>query len=168
MYQNESNEVAVFRKMSGENDQPITYNNNLGDVPLYVSNMERGDYSVYRWPSFGGNDRGLGIQQTWNEDPYLGQLNRTHEFRQAISYALDRAAINDTVFLGLGAVQNFVPRPDSPWYPGDEVRDLFHATERGGVESLARRPGTVGEGRRGFQAEAGRRPAHAPVHRQYG
>ena len=124
MYQNESNEVAVFRKMSGENDQPITYNNNLGDVPLYINSMERGDYSVYRWPSFGGNDRGLGIQQTWNEDPYLGELNRTHEFRQAISYALDRAGINDTVFLGLGAVQNFVPRPDNPWYPGDDARDI--------------------------------------------
>ena len=133
MYQNESNEVAVFRKMSGENDQPITYNNNLGDVPLYINSMERGDYSVYRWPSFGGNDRGLGIQQTWNDDPYLGQLNRTHEFRQAISYAVDRAAINDTVFLGLGAVQNFVPRPDNPWYPGDEVRDLY--TRRSTAES---------------------------------
>ena len=85
---------------------------------------------------------------------YLGQLNRTHEFRQAISYALDRAAINDTVFLGLGAVQNFVPRPDSPWYPGDEVRDLYTRQSAAEANRFAGRSGTISEGRRGFQAEA--------------
>jgi peptide/nickel transport system substrate-binding protein len=125
MFQNEGNDVAVFRKMAGENDQPITYNNSLTNVPLYINNMESGDYSIYRWPSFGGNDKGLGLQQTWNEDPYIGQLIRTHEFRQAISAALDRPAINEASFLGLGAIQNFVPRPDNPYYPGDRERDLY-------------------------------------------
>jgi len=125
MFQNESPDVANFRKMWGENDQPITFTNSLGDVPRYINNMESGDYSIYRWPSFGGNDAGFAMQQTWNDDPYIGQLIRTHEFRQAISYAFDRSAINETHFLGIGAIQNFVPRPDNPYYPGDDARELY-------------------------------------------
>ena len=156
MYQNESNDVAVFRKMSGENDQPITYNNLLRNVPLYINSMERGDYSIYRWPSFGGNDAGIGLQQTWNDDPYIGELIRTHEFREAISYAIDRSAINDTSFLGLGAIQNFVPRPDNPFYPGDDVRDLYTQLRHRTVEPPVGRPRTIGKGRRGFQVEARR------------
>lgn len=63
MFQNESAEVAAFRKMAGENDHPITFVNQLTDVPLYISNMESGDYSVYRWPSFGGNDHGFVLRR---------------------------------------------------------------------------------------------------------
>ena len=128
-FRQESRDVAVFRWFSGEHDIPATAAGALTEVPLYVQNMEAGDYSVYHWPSFGGNDLGWAFNGTWNEDPYLGQILRTQDFRIAMSYALDRPEINDALFLSLGSIQNFVPRPDNPYYPGDDIRDLHLARD---------------------------------------
>ena len=57
-------------------------------------NMERGDYSVYRWPAMAGNDSALGLAATWNEDPFIGQLMRTKDFRIAVGpWPFDRDEI---------------------------------------------------------------------------
>ena len=63
------------------NDIPATAAGVLTEVPLYVQNMEAGDYSVYHW--FGGNDLGLAFNHM-DEDPFIGQMIRTRDFRIAI------------------------------------------------------------------------------------
>ena len=119
----ESRPVAVFRWFAGEHDIPATAAASLDEVPSYIQNMERGDYSVYRWPAMAGNDSGLGLAATWNEDPFIGQMMRTKDFRIALALAFDRDEINQTAFLGLGVPQMWAPRPDNPFYPGDDYRD---------------------------------------------
>ena len=79
----ESRSVATFRWLSGENDIPATAVAVLSEVPLYIQNMVAGDYSVYRWPAMAGNDSALGLAATWNEDPFIGELIRTKDFRIA-------------------------------------------------------------------------------------
>ena len=119
----EDRDVTVFRAMSGENDgrtSPFL----TGELPLYAQNMERGDYSLYLWPSSGGADLGISLNQTWNEDPYIGQLIRTKDFRLALSHALDGNQLNETVLAGIGIVQNRVPPSHTPYYPGDEYAML--------------------------------------------
>ena len=119
----ESRDVAVFRAMAGENDgQTAPFQTR--EVPLYITNMEKGDYSIYQWPSAGGNDAPVIFNQTWNEDPEIGKWVRTRDFRIALSHATNRVDINDTVFLQLGAIQNWVPHPSSPFHPGEDVAKL--------------------------------------------
>ncbi len=114
-----------FRSMNGETDGRTT-NYILPELPLYIQNMERGDYSIYGWPSLGGADLGLHMNQTYNVDPEIGRLIRTKDFRIAFSHALDRNGINETAQLGLGVIQNRVPHPSTPYNPADdELTNLY-------------------------------------------
>ena len=112
-----------FRSMNGETDGRTT-NYVLSEVPLYIQNMQEGDYSLYGWPALGGADLGLELNQTYNADPEIGRLLRTKDFRLALSHAIDRDAINETVQLGFGVIQNRVPHPSTPYNPGVEFRQL--------------------------------------------
>ena len=116
----QSRPAAVFRSMNGENDgqtSPFF----LSEVPVYNANLEKGDYSVYQWPSTGGNDAAVVLNQTFNDDPFIGKLIRTRDFRKALSYGINRETINDNVFLGAGVIQSWAPHKSTPYYPGDEV-----------------------------------------------
>jgi len=119
----ESRETAVFRAMNGENDG-MTTPYNLQETPLYMANMEKGDYSIYHWPSTSGSDANISINQTYNEDPEIGRWLRTRDFRIALSLGMDRESINDALFLGVGTPQNMVPHPSTPYYPGPEWATL--------------------------------------------
>ena len=112
--------TSVFRSMNGETDGPYAGDFVLAEVPLYFAHMEKGDYSVGRWTKTHGNDAGIQINPEFNLDPELGQLFRTKEFREALSLSMDRNAINQLVYLGLGTPQAWAPHPATPYYPGDE------------------------------------------------
>ncbi len=120
----ESRDVIVFRAMAGEEDgRTSTFL--PGELPLYIQNMERGDFSIFHWPSSGGADLSTTMQQTYNEDPRVGELIRTQDFRVALSQTIDKETLNDVVLSGIGIVQNRVPRPNNPYYPGDQFK-LLH------------------------------------------
>ena len=119
----ENRDVIIFRAMAGEEDgRTSTFI--PGELPLYVSNMVKGDFSIFHWPSSGGADLSTTMQQTYNEDPRIGELIRTQDFRIALSHTVDKEVLNDLVLSGVGVVQNRVPRPNNPYYPGDEYRML--------------------------------------------
>ena len=126
----ESNEVALFRAMAGEHDccsfnlfgpgalNPLT-------LPLAQNNMEKGDYSLYRWHERLGHAVS-GFVQTYNVDPEIGMWLRTPEFRKAMSYSLDREAVKQVNYLGLGTVWGDVPHPSvSPWAPSVETATRY-------------------------------------------
>ena len=115
--QMENREVAIFRSMNGETDG-MTTPFLVSEMPLYNANMDKGDYSIYHWPSPGGSDLIMQLNMEYNKDPELGKWLRTKEFRHALSWALDREVLNDTLFLGIGTIQNWVPHPSTPYYPG--------------------------------------------------
>jgi len=119
----ESREVSVFRTMNGETDG-MTTPFQLREVPLYNANMEKGDYSIYHWPSPGGQDSGVSFSQMYNKDPEIGRLIRTTNFRLALSHATDRESINETVYLGVGVIQARTPHPSTPYYGGPAVAEL--------------------------------------------
>jgi peptide/nickel transport system substrate-binding protein len=113
----ESRDVAVFRTMAGETDA-YTRAFQLGDLPLLQSNAEKGGYQVFLWPSTGGNDVGLHMNQTYNADPEIGKWIRTADFRKALSLGINRDQINEVMFHGLGTIQAWIPHPETPYYPG--------------------------------------------------
>ena len=115
----ESVDVAIIRAMQGESDMDAdTFSRNMSGIPLYITNMERGDYSIYHWPDLSGGDHSFVFNQTYNDDPEIGRWIRTTDFRRALSLAIDRDAINQTVFSGVGYPQNYVVHQTSPHYPG--------------------------------------------------
>ena len=118
----ESRESAVFRAMIGETDGDGSIYD-VSEVPLYTANMDKGDYSIYKWGNPDGVDHHLALSQVYNKDE-MGKWLRTRDFRRALSFGLDREAINDTLFLGIGTIQAWVPHPSTPYYPGDEYAQV--------------------------------------------
>jgi len=100
----------------------------MSNYPVLKENEAAGGYRVITWPTFGGSDAVVMFNQTWiANDPVLGALFQEKDFRVALSHAIDRNAILESAFLGLGEPRQPVPAPFHPYYPGDEY--AFKYTE---------------------------------------
>ena len=100
----------------------------MSTYPVLKENEDAGNYHVITWPTFGGSDAAVMFNQTWiANDPVMGELFQNKDFRIALSYAIDREAIKQSAFLGLGEARQAVPAPFHPYYPGDEY--AFKYTE---------------------------------------
>jgi peptide/nickel transport system substrate-binding protein len=92
----------------------------MTNYPVFKENEKTGKYRVITWPTFGGADAVVQLNQTYKSDPDLGKLMATKEFRVALSHAINRDQIKESVFLGLGEARQGVPSPGHPYYPGDQ------------------------------------------------
>jgi peptide/nickel transport system substrate-binding protein len=99
----------------------------MSNYPVLVENEDKGGYRVLTYPTFGGSDAVLMFNQTYANDPAIGELLQNKDFRIAMSYAIDREAIKELAFLGIGEARQPVPAPNHPYYPGDEY--AFKYTE---------------------------------------
>jgi peptide/nickel transport system substrate-binding protein len=131
LFSMETREVAVFRAMNGELDGRSDFLI-LSEMPLYNANMEKGDYSLYHWPSTGGSDVAMFFNMTYNKDPEIGRILRTRDFRVALALAWDREVLNENILMGVGTIQNWAPHPSTPYYPGLEVaqRNIAYDPDR--------------------------------------
>ena len=83
---------------------------------------EQGGYTVRTWPTFAGSDVAFFFNMSLPGP--TGEAIRTKEFRQALSLAIDRSAIQEIQFLTLGQIRQGVPGPGHPHYPGDDIAQL--------------------------------------------
>ncbi len=100
---------------------------NVMNYPVFKENELAGKYKVYTWPAFGGGDADVSFNQTYIKDADLGALMKVKNFRIALSYAINRNAIKETAFMGLGEPRQPVPAPNHPFYPGDEYAKKYTA-----------------------------------------
>ena len=91
---------------------------NMSSYPVLKQNEESGTFRVVTWPTFGGSDAVVMLNQTWQGPE--GELFRNRDFRIALSHAIDREAIKELAFFGIGEARQGVPAPFHPYYPGDE------------------------------------------------
>jgi peptide/nickel transport system substrate-binding protein len=98
---------------------------NLMNYPVFKENEIAGKYKVYTWSSFGGGDADISFNQTYTKDADIGALMQNKDFRIALSYAINRNAIKETAFMGLGEPRQPVPAPNHPFYPGDEYAKKY-------------------------------------------
>ena len=104
--------------LGGEMDfQAFGINN--ADLPLFKQGEEEGGYRLIGHPVARGIWDGMYINFSL-EGP-IGDLLRNVDFRRALSVAIDRDAINQNSYLGLGEARQVVPLSASPFYPGDEA-----------------------------------------------
>jgi peptide/nickel transport system substrate-binding protein len=92
----------------------------MTNYPVLKEQEKNGKYHVLTWPTFGGADAVINFNMTYNADPEIGRLIKTKEFRVALSIAINRDEIKESVFLGLGEARQGVPAPWHPYFPGKE------------------------------------------------
>lgn len=89
------------------------------DIPLdsfttLKTSEQQGNYRLIQWKVGAGADPAIVLN--WdNQNEMLRKIERTRDFRLALSYAIDRKTINDVVYLGLGTPSQAVTSPYSPW-----------------------------------------------------
>jgi peptide/nickel transport system substrate-binding protein len=92
----------------------------MTNYPVFKENEKTGKYRVITWPTFGGADAVVAFNQSYKADPDIARLLASKEFRIALSHAVNRDQIKESVFLGLGEARQGVPAPWHPYFPGDE------------------------------------------------
>ena len=99
----------------------------MNNYPVFKDQEKAGKYKVITWPTFGGADAVVMFNQTYKGDAEMGKLMATKDFRIAMSHAVNRDQIKESVFLGLGEARQGVPAPWHPYFPGDEYAKKYTA-----------------------------------------
>jgi peptide/nickel transport system substrate-binding protein len=94
---------------AGENPLPVS------DYTLYKENEDKGNYDVFLFDNSRGSDAAFTFTQTL-EDETLHALFTDVKFREAMSLAIDRDAINETLYFGLATVRQAVPPANTSFY----------------------------------------------------
>lgn len=117
-----STEVLNFKAIAGELDYQDRHTN-IMNFPLFMEGREKGDYRVILWPSWGGADAGVMINQNAGQQAdasehqqLVGDFLRNVAVRQALSIAINRDEIWNSAFLGLGEPRQMAPLKDSKYY----------------------------------------------------
>jgi peptide/nickel transport system substrate-binding protein len=110
-------DVMALKAASGELDF-MELQFTPAQLPVLVQNQDAGKYKVYLDPQQAGV--GIPLNLAYEEDPVLGELYRTADFRRALSLGIDRNQVNETFFLGTGIPSSSAPAPENKYYPGDE------------------------------------------------
>jgi peptide/nickel transport system substrate-binding protein len=116
-------EQVVLKAIAGELDMQ-TRDINLLDIPLVLENQEAGDYHVimwnrgdYAWPWI--------IPMYDYTDEGIADLMYTKEFRQAMSYAINRDRLNEITALGLATSRQFSLSAESPEFQTPEGQEFY-------------------------------------------
>lgn len=113
----ESKETVQLQAMAGKLDMQGRHID-LTQIPTFKERSEDGDYRVLTWPSaWNGNPHLFFNHNT--QDEVLHKLFREPKFKKALSHAIDREEINDTVYWGLGEPRAGTVVPSSPYYQED-------------------------------------------------
>jgi peptide/nickel transport system substrate-binding protein len=108
----------------------------MTNYPVLKEQEKAGKYKIITWPTFGGADAVLAINQTYTADPEMGKVMANKDFRIALSLAINRDQIKESVFLGLGEPRQPVPAPWHPYYPGDEYAKKFTEFDKAKANKL--------------------------------
>jgi peptide/nickel transport system substrate-binding protein len=130
----ENLEVLNLRAIAGEYDLQERHTD-IAKLPVFLENMEQGDYSVHLDPGAYGSDATLQINHSYDADPEVAQWLHNVDFRRALSLGIDRDQLNETFWLGVGQPGTVAPDVSVPQSPGEEwrtkwaVRDVDQANQ---------------------------------------
>src|SRR4029453_4578888 len=108
-------DVMALKAASGELDF-MELQFTPAQLPVLVQNQDKGNYKVYLDPQQAGV--GIPLNLAYEEDPVIGDLFRSVDFRRALSLGIDRAQVNETFFLGTGIPGSTAPAAENKYYPG--------------------------------------------------
>lgn len=88
----------------------------MADYPFYKDNAAKGNYIVGDYVSTMGDRVTLFPQHTLVDDAGLTEIVRDYRWVQALSMAIDREEINQTLFYGTAKMGAMSPMPTSKYY----------------------------------------------------
>ena len=108
-------EVLLLRTLNGEVEFMNYYANSLKNKAVLYDNMEEGDYHFF--DQIRDQACTTVIHLNWNtQDEALREAFQTKDFRIALSHAINRQEIIDTVFIGQGIPYQAAPKPTGQFY----------------------------------------------------
>ncbi|SKA60827.1 extracellular solute-binding protein, family 5 Middle [Enterovibrio nigricans DSM 22720] len=111
----ENKEEMLLRAVAGKTDFQSRHIDNAANRPITFSNAEKSDYKVMLRPETRMNVLVLGLNQN-AKDPVKRELYSNKDFRIALSYAIDRWDISETIFGGSVEPYQAAPLESSPFY----------------------------------------------------
>ena len=144
----QSSDVIALKATSGELDF-MELQFTVAQLPVLVQNQDKGSYKVYLDPQQSGI--GIALNLSYSEDPVIGDLLRTVDFRRALSMALDRSQINETFFVGVGIPSAAVPGPENKYYPGDDYKTKWATLDLAQANSLLDKVGLTQKDSAGYR-----------------
>jgi peptide/nickel transport system substrate-binding protein len=107
-------EVVKLKVQAGEIDYGF-YNLHVADLPVLKAGEADGGYTTILWPAAQGAMTKYQLNLTVN-DPVLREIFTDLRFRQALSLAVNRDEINETLFFGLAVPRQWGVPSSSPFY----------------------------------------------------
>ena len=121
-------EVLNMRAMAGELDMQHRHIH-LAKTPSFKEHGKKNGYDVLFWRGTAGSDCAVYINHSYEEDPEVANWLHSTKFRIALSHAVDRDEINDSIFLGTGGPKSCVPPPGMPHHPGVAYEKKYAALD---------------------------------------
>ena len=113
----ENLEILNLRAVAGDYDMQGRHID-LQKLPVFLENMERGNYVVKIGTNDNGSDAVLYMNQSFELDPEIGKWLRNRDFRRALSIGIDRESMNESIWLGMGVPGSMAPGPGTLFDPG--------------------------------------------------
>ena len=108
-------QTLLLGVMAGEIDYEVRHTANPTNLPVIAEGAEAGNYRISGRESRVGNAMTISVNLN-SPDPVKQPIFSNKDFRVALSHALDRQAIIDTLYLGQGTPQQVSPRQGTPFY----------------------------------------------------
>ena len=131
----------------------------MTNYPVLKEQERTGKYRVITWPTFGGADAVIAFNTTYKADADVAKLLASRDFRIAMSYAINRDQIKESVFLGLGEARQGVPAPWHPYFPGAEYAQKYTEFKPDVANKLLDGMGLTKRDSNGIRLMANGRPA---------
>lgn len=112
---NAESQTLLLGVLAGEIDYEIRHTANPINLPVIAEGVEQGNYRISPRESRVGNAMTISVNLN-SPDAVKGPIFQNKDFRVALSHALDRQAIIDTLYLGQSTPQQVSPREGTPYY----------------------------------------------------
>jgi len=111
----EDKEALILKALNGEIDMMDRHIATLDNKAVFTDNQEKGNYGFFETVPAVMNSTVIALNLT-HKDPVKREIFNNQLFRQALSVAINRQEIIDTVYVGQGTPAQPAPRPESEFY----------------------------------------------------
>jgi peptide/nickel transport system substrate-binding protein len=121
-------DVIVLKATEGEFDF-VDLHINTPNLPVLLENQERSGYTLYQTPREDMAAQ-VRINLSFEDDPVVGELIRTLDFRRALSLGVVRDQVNEAFFLGTGTPTPTLPTSYNQYFPCADYRTMWATPDR--------------------------------------
>lgn len=133
----------------------------LEDYPFYADRSRAGGFRVVE-ATPDALAINFSLQHDINGDPVLQDLIANTDFREAVFLGFDWQEINEVLFFGIGEPWGHSVGRESPYYPGDEIAQMWSQRDVGRANALLDEMGLV-RGTDGIRVRSDGRPLEIVV-----